>query len=81
MEIGIIILILLFLIPKRQKIWFPVINLSAKHNQKLSKLLNKGFERFAFGMNIKQKMRTNVRKTRIDIFSNQVLQELTDFLI
>ena len=61
MEIGIIILILIFLIPKRQKFWFPIINLSAKHNQKLSKLLSKGFERFAFGMNIKQKMKNKKR--------------------
>ena len=38
----------------------PVVTLSAKDNQKLSKLLSKGFKRMCIGMIIKRKVRMKV---------------------
>ena len=37
--------VLLFLLSKTQNYYVPVVTLSGKDNQKLSKLLSKGFER------------------------------------
>ena len=41
-------LITLFFPSKTQKLYVPVVTLSAKDNQKLSKLLSKGFERSVY---------------------------------
>ena len=61
---------------KDTRLYVPVINLSAKDNQKLSKRLNKEFEKC-----IKQKVVIELRQTSINIFSNQTtLYELTDCL-
>ena len=51
------------------------VTLSAKDNQKLSKRLSKGFERSVFWNEYERKSQINV-----DIFSNQILLELTDCL-
>ena len=44
----------------KTKLYVPVVTLLAKDNQKLSKLLSKGFERLYIGMNIKQKERIKI---------------------
>ena len=41
---------------KDTKLYVPVVILSTRDNQKLSKLLSKGFERSVIGMNMKQKV-------------------------
>ena len=59
-----LILIILFLLLKTA--YAPVVTYQPKDNQKLSKVLNKGFETSVYiGMNVKQK----VRKKIIWIFS------------
>ena len=49
------------------KLYVPVVTLSAKDNQKLLKLLSKGFERSAYMMNIKQKVRIRISQM-VEIF-------------
>ena len=63
----------LFLLSKTTKLHVPVVTLSAKDNQKLSKLLSKGFDRRFTGMNIKQKLRIKIQQMSIDISTNQIL--------
>ena len=75
-----VILILLFFFIKDTKLFVPVVTLSAKDNQKLSKLLSKGLERSAYWMNIKQNVRRKIWQMRMDIFLFQTLKELTDNL-
>ena len=61
---------------KDRKLYVPGVTLSAKDNQKLSKLLSKGFERSMYqfiGVNIKQKVRIKIQQTSADIFLNQNL--------
>ena len=41
-------MIILFLLSKTKKLYVPVVTLSARENQKLSKLLSKGFERSVY---------------------------------
>ena len=66
---------------KDGKLCPPVVTLSARNNQKLSKRFSKGFERrLLIGMNIKQKMRIKIEQMNIDIFSNQILLEPIDCL-
>ena len=66
---------------KETKLYVPVVNLSARDNQNLSKLLSKGFVKNQFiGMNIKRQVRIKIRQMNVDIFSNQILLESMDFL-
>ena len=57
-----------------------VLTLLARENQNLSKLLSKGFENQFIRMNIKQEVRVKVREMNKDIFSNQILLHLMDYL-
>ena len=45
---------IIFVTLKDTKLYVPVVTLAAKENQKLSKILSKGFEILVIGMNIKQ---------------------------
>ena len=65
---------------KDKKLYVPVVTLSARDDQKLSKLLSKGFERSVIGMNIKQKVRIKIRLMNLDIISNQILLDPLDNL-
>ena len=70
---------------KDTKLYVPVVTLSARDNQKLTKLLSKVFKRLVYwneyiGMNIKQKRKIKIRQVNIDIFSNQILLESIDYL-
>ena len=79
MIIQMLILILLFLLLKTQ-LYLPVVTLLAKYNQQLWKPLRKGFTDWFIKTNIKQKVRIKIRQINIDIFWNQVLLELIDYL-
>ena len=58
-----------------------VVTLSRKRNQKISQIPGKRFERSFIGMNTKQKVRIKkIRQININIFSNQTLLELIDYL-
>ena len=65
---------------KDTKLFVPVITLSATDNQKLSKLLSKGFERSVHGMSIKQKVRIKIQQMNMDVFLNQTSLESIDYL-
>ena len=54
---------------KDTKLYVPVVTLSARDNQKLSKLLSKGFERSVYWNEYKTKSGTKVQQMNIDIFS------------
>ena len=56
-------LIILFFPSKTQKLYVPVVTLSAKDNQNL-----------CIGMSKNQQMRTKVQQTSIDSFSNQAFK-------
>ena len=58
---------------KETKLYVSVVTLSARHNQKLSKLLSKGFERI--GINIKRKVIIKMQQMSLHIFSNQIFLE------
>ena len=51
------------------KLYVPVVTLSARDNQKLSKLLSKGFERSVYWNEYKTKSGTKIQQMNIDIFS------------
>ena len=57
---------------KDTKLYVPVVILSEKDNQKLSKLLGKDLKDQFIGMNIKQKVRLKIQQMNIDIFWNQI---------
>ena len=57
----------------------PIVTLSARDNQNLSKRPSTGFERSVY-WNEHKKMRIKVRQMNIDIFSNQTLLESIDYL-
>ena len=77
--IQILILITLFLLSKTHSyLYVPVINLSTKDNQKLSKLLRKGFERSVYSNEYKKKVRFKIQPMNIDIFSKSM--ESMDYL-
>ena len=63
---------------KETKLYVPVVTLSGTDNQKLSKLLSKGFEKS--GMNIKQKVILKIQQMNMDIYSNKILLALMDYL-
>ena len=56
---------------KDTKLYVPLVSLSAKDNQKLSKLLSNGFERSVYWNKYKTKVRIKIRKASINIFLNQ----------
>ena len=58
---------------KTTKLYVHVVTFSAIDNEKLSKLLIKGFERQFIRMNEKQKVIIKIQQTNLDIFSNQFL--------
>ena len=62
---------------KDTKLYVLVVTLSARDNQKLSKLLIKGFERSVYWNEYNQVI-IKIRQINLDIFSNQILLELTD---
>ena len=62
---------------KDTKLHVSVVTLSAKDNQKLSKLQSK--DQF-LGINIKQKVRIKIPQMIMDFFSNQIWLELIDYL-
>ena len=64
---------------KGTKLYVPNATLSAKDNQKLSKLLSKWSEGHFIPMNIKQKARTKIGQMNTDIFSNEILSESIGF--
>ena len=71
-----LILIILFLLLKTA--YAPVVTYQPKDNQKLSKVLNKGFETSVYWNECKTK---SEKKDNMDIFSNQTLiKTLTDCL-
>ena len=66
---------------KDTKLYVTVLTLSAKDNQKLSKLLSKGFERSVYWNEYKTKSEnknTTIEYIYIYIFSNQILLESLD---
>ena len=65
---------------KDTKLSVPVVTLSEKENQKLSKFHSTWFKRIMYWNNINQKMRIKIQQMNIGIFSNQTLLELTDWL-
>ena len=70
---------MLFLLSKT-KLYFPVVTLSGRDNQKLSKLLSKGFERSVYWNEYKTKNGNKVRQMNMDVFWNQILLESIDYL-
>ena len=56
---------------KDTKLYVPAVTLSTKDNQKLLKLLSKGFERSVYWNKYKTKSGNKNRKMNLDIFSNQ----------
>ena len=70
-------LIILFLLSQTH---VPVVTLTARENQKLSKLLSKEFEKSVYWNEYKKNMILKIQQMNMDIFSNQTLLELTDCL-
>ena len=56
-----------------------VVTLSARDNQKLSKILSKGFKRSVYWNEYKT-ISENLQQMSIDISSNQILLKLIDYL-
>ena len=73
-------MIKLLSLSKRKKLYVPVVTLSATDNQKLLKRLSKGLKDQVIGINIKQKRGIKIQQMNIDIFSNQTLLKLIDYL-
>ena len=55
---------------KDTKLYLPVVTLSARDNQKLSKLSSKGFEKSVYWNQYKKKVIIKIWKANLDIFSN-----------
>ena len=55
---------------KDTKLYVPVITLSARYNQKLSKILAKDLKDQFIGTNKKQKVRIKIRQMNLDISLN-----------
>ena len=58
----------------------PFVTLSARDNQKLSKLLSKIFERLAYWNEYKTKSEDKYTANKYRYFSNQIFLELTNYL-
>ena len=65
---------------KGSKLYVPVVTLSGKDNQKLSKLLSKRLERSVYWNEYKSKSENKIQQTSIDVFSNQILLESIGYL-
>ena len=63
---------------KDKKLYVPVVALSARDSQKLTKRLSKGFERSVY-LNEYETKHENKITINEDIFSNQTLVELIDY--
>ena len=62
-------------------LYVPVVTLSTRDHQKLAKILSKGFERSFHWKEYKRKsVKIKMQQMNIDIFSNQILLELIDWL-
>ena len=59
-------------------LYVTVVTLPARDNQKLSKLLSKGFERQFTETNLKQKVIIKIQQENFDLFLNQILLESID---
>ena len=62
------------------KLYVPVVNVSARDNQKYQNFLENDLKDQFIGMNVKQKEMIKIWQINLDIFSNQNLLELTDCL-
>ena len=69
------------IIYQRHKLYVPVVNVSARDNQKYQNFLENDLKDQFIGMNVKQKEMIKIWQINLDIFSNQNLLELTDCLI
>ena len=67
------VLIILFLLSKDPKLYVPVVFLSTKDKQKLSKLLNKGYEKSVYWNEYKTKRENKNATNEYSIVSNQTL--------
>ena len=65
---------------KGTKLYAPVVILSARDNQKLSKLLSKGFERSVYWNEYKTKSDNKNTTNEFTFFLNQILLESIDYL-
>ena len=68
------------IIYQRHKLYVPVVNVSARDNQKYQNFLENDLKDQFIGMNVKQKEMIKIWQINLDIFSNQNLLELTDCL-
>ena len=63
------------------KLYVPLVNLSARDNQKLSKLISKGFERSVYWNEYKTKKKViKIQQTNFDFYVNQIFLESMDYL-
>ena len=69
---DVLILVILFLLLKTQS-YIPLVTLSVKDDQKVSKLLSKIFERLVYWNKYKTKIRIKIQQMCITIFLNQTL--------
>ena len=65
---------------KDTKMYVLVVTLSARDNQKVSKILGKRFERWVYLNKYKTKLRIKIEQMNRDIFSNQILLKFIDCL-
>ena len=80
-----LMLIILFLLSNTQRyIYVLIVTLTAKDNEKLSKLIKKEFKRSVYSNEfLKQKVRIKIRKMNVllnDNFSNQIFLKSIDYL-
>ena len=66
---------------KDTKLYVPVVTLSARDDQKLSKLLSKGSERSVYWNEYKTKSDSKYTINEFRFFLNQILLELIDYLL
>ena len=65
-----IVLILILVLLSNTNFYVPFVTLSAKDNQKLTKLLTKGFERSVYWNGYNKKERMRIQQMSTDIFYN-----------
>ena len=68
------------IIYQRHKLYVPVVNVSARDNQKYQNFLENDLKDQFIGMNVKQKEMIKIWQINLNIFSNQNLLELIDCL-
>ena len=64
------VLILILFLLSNTNFYVPFVTLSAKDNQKLTKLLTKGFERSVYWNGYNKKERMRIQQMSTDIFYN-----------